>query len=139
MLWRRAGSVLTGCGAGSLVLLAVWLWPGQDAAPSMGSAVIVPAPHRPTPSVTEGTATRGPKPSVTPSYGPRPSVTVTLGPGRPAAAPPAPSPLPPRTSSGGRAVQAPPPPGADIEETFLVPGGDADDEWDEETDEEWDD
>lgn len=105
----------------------------------MGSAVVVPARHGPTPSIT---ARHGPTPAVTSSHGPMPSVTVTLGPGRPAATPRSPSPHPSRNPSGGRAVQTPPPPGADIADiadTFLPPGGDADDEGDEEPDEEWDD
>lgn len=87
MLWRGMGSVLAGCGAGSLVLLTVWLWPGQSVPPSMGPAVVVPVLH-----------------------GPTPSSTAAPGPVHPTAIPPAPL---PGTSWGGRPVSPSPPPAAE--------------------------
>lgn len=90
MLWRGVGSVLAGCGAGSLVLLTVWLWPGQSVPPSMGPAVVVPVLH-----------------------GPTSSSTAAPGTGRPTAVPPAAPPDPSRTSSGGWPVSPSPPPAAE--------------------------
>ncbi|GGS08129.1 hypothetical protein GCM10010284_46680 [Streptomyces rubiginosohelvolus] len=90
MFWRGVGSVLAGCGAGAVALLAVWLWPGQSVPPSMGPVVVVPVPHAPTPSAT-----------------------FPSGPGRPAVTPSAAVPGPLRTCSGGRPVPPSPPPAAD--------------------------
>ncbi len=104
MLWRGAGSVLAGCGAGTLVLLVVWIWPGQNVPPSMGPVVVVPF-----------------------LPGPTPSVTAPPGPGHPAASPASPpaSPGPSGTCSGGRAVPPPPPPESDDGNAHSrnVPGG----------------
>lgn len=104
MLWRGVGSVLAGCGAGTLVLLVVWIWPGQNVPPSMGPVVVVPFLH-----------------------GPTPSATAPPGPGRPAVspAPPPASPAPSGTCSGGRAVSPPPPPESDDKKdgSREVPGG----------------
>lgn len=123
MLWRGVGSVLAGCGAGTLVLLVVWLWPGQSVPPSMGPVVVVPALYGPT--------------TAPPSAAPCP--------GRPPVSPQSVRPGPARTASGGRAVLPMPPPKSeggesdsrtsgvkgDDEKASRVPRGDVDDERDE--------
>lgn len=122
MLWRGVGSVLAGCGAGALVLLAVWLWPGQGVPPSTGPVVVVPALYGPT------TARPSPVPC----------------PGRSSVTPHSVRPDPARTASGGRAVLPLPSPRSeggrsdsrtsgvrgDDEKASRVPRGDVDDEGD---------
>ncbi len=87
MEWQGVRSVLAGCGAGAVVLLGVWLWPGERVPPSMGPVVVVPVLH-----------------------GPAPSAASPSGSGRPVAVPAVPGPS--RTCSGGRPVPPSPPPAA---------------------------
>lgn len=72
------------------MLLAVWLWPGQNVPPSMGPVLVVPV-----------------------LQGPMPSATFPPGPGPSAVTQPPASPGPSCTHAGGRAVRPSPPPEAD--------------------------
>lgn len=123
MLWRRVVSVVASWGTGTVVVLVVWFWPEQNVPPSMGPAVVVPALH-----------------------GPTPSITTSPGPGSPAVAPPLASPGPACTC-GGLAVQPSAAPEADDDEGGFRDGsgisegggaprpGDNDEEEDDEDDE----
>lgn len=136
MLWRGVGSVLAGCGAGALVLLVVWLWPGQNVPPSMGPVVVVPVLEGPMPSATSPPDS-GPPPVTQPSASPRPSCTYAGG----RAVPPSPPPEaddgtdvsgngPGRTGEGASQISG------DDEKASRVPRGDTDeDREDEDTDE----